>query len=140
MSTLSTRNQLRGKVTGIEAGEVMAEVKVDVDGDEFVAVITRHSVERLDLHSGEEVTVLVKATEVMLAKGSTRLDQLSTRNQIAGKIKTVTLGAVMAEVTIAVDNNEIVAAITRHSVERLGLVEGDDVLVLIKATEVMLAK
>jgi molybdopterin-binding protein len=28
----------------------------------------------------------------------------------------------------------------RHSIQRLGLAENDDVLVLIKATEVMLAK
>jgi molybdopterin-binding protein len=33
-----------------------------------------------------------------------------------------------------------VAAVTRNSIERLGLAEGDDVVVLIKATEVMLAK
>ena len=140
MSNLSARNQLRGTVSTIVTGGVMAEVTVDVDGNELVAVITRHSVERLDLQDGDEVTVLVKATEVMLAKGSTRHDELSTRNQIPGKVKAITLGSVMAEATVAVDDNDIVAAVTRQSVERLGLREGDDVLVLVKATEVMLAK
>ena len=46
----------------------------------------------------------------------------------------------MGEAVIDVGDNEIVAAVTKHSVERLGLAEGDDVVVLVKATEVMLAK
>jgi len=46
----------------------MAEVKIDVNGNELVAAVTRHSVERLSLAQGDDVIVLVKATEVMLAK------------------------------------------------------------------------
>ncbi len=141
MSTLTTRNQLDGKVTSVIKGNVMAEVKVDVHGEEFVAAVTRHSVERLGLSDGDAVTVLVKATEVMLAKSSNPLEELSTRNQIKGKVTTIAPGSVMAEVTIsAAGGHELVAAVTRNSIERLGLAEGDDVIVLIKATEVMLAK
>jgi molybdopterin-binding protein len=46
----------------------------------------------------------------------------------------------MSEVRIDAVGGELVAAVTRHSIERLGLSEGDDVVVLIKATEVMLGK
>jgi molybdate transport system regulatory protein len=137
---LSTRNQLRGTVQGVVLGSVMAEVSVDVHGEQLVAAITRHSAERLNLREGDTVTVLVKATEVMLAKGSSPIDSLTTRNQLAGKVVGVQTGSVMAEVAIGVGGDELIAAVTRHSVERLGLAEGDDVIVLIKATEVMLAK
>jgi molybdopterin-binding protein len=65
---LTTRNQLKGKVTSVLIGSVMAEVKIDVHGDEIVAAVTRHSAENLALKEGDEVTVLIKATEVMLAK------------------------------------------------------------------------
>ena len=140
MSSLTTRNQLHGTVTGITTGSVMAEVKVDVDGDEFVAVITKHSAERLNLKDGDEVTVLIKATEVMLAKSSTTYEELSTRNQVPGRISQLELGSVMGETVIDVGDYEIVAAVTKHSVERLGLAVGDQVIVLVKATEVMLAK
>ncbi|HET9558263.1 MAG TPA: TOBE domain-containing protein [Actinomycetota bacterium] len=44
----------------------MAEVTVDVDGQQIVSAITRASVERLGLAEGQPVTVIVKATEVML--------------------------------------------------------------------------
>ena len=65
---LSARNQLRGVVKGIKLGTVMAEVTVDIGGQDVVAAITRGSVERLDLKEGEQVTVIIKATEVMIGK------------------------------------------------------------------------
>jgi molybdate transport system regulatory protein len=137
---LTTRNRLAGTVAGVVTGTVMAEVTVAVGGEQLVAVITRHSAERLGLAQGDAVTVLIKATEVMLAKGSDRLDRLTTRNQVAGTVTAVQSGNVMAEVTIDAGGGELVAAVTRASVERLGLAAGDDVVALIKATEVMLAK
>jgi len=65
---LSTRNQLAGKVTDVKLGGIMSEVTVDVAGQPIVAAITRESAERLELAAGDEVTVLIKATEVMLGK------------------------------------------------------------------------
>ena len=63
---LSARNQLSGTVTSVELGAVMAEVTVDVAGQQIVSAITRASAERLGLAEGRPVTVFVKATEVML--------------------------------------------------------------------------
>ena len=65
---LSTRNQLKGKVTGVSLGGIMAEVTVDIGGQSIVAAITRGSAEELSPAEGDDVTVLVKATEVMLGK------------------------------------------------------------------------
>ena len=66
--------------------------------------------------------------------------ELSTRNQLAGTVTSVTLGGIMAEVVVDIGGQTITAAITRGSAEQLGLAEGDSVTVLIKATEVMLGK
>jgi len=66
---LSTRNQLSGTVTGVKLGTIMSEVTVDVGGQTIVAAITRAGTEELELAEGDEVTVLIKATEVMLGKG-----------------------------------------------------------------------
>jgi molybdopterin-binding protein len=65
---LSARNQLKGRVTAVIIGSVMAEVTVDIGGQEMVTAITRGSVERLKLQIGDQVTALVKSTEVMLGK------------------------------------------------------------------------
>jgi molybdopterin-binding protein len=66
---LSTRNQLPGTITSIHLGEVTAIVKVALNGGGQVVTssITRDAVEDLGLAEGTAVTVLVKASEVMLA-------------------------------------------------------------------------
>ena len=67
--------------------------------------------------------------------------EVSARNQLAGKVSKILLGGVMAEVTIDIGNGqEVVAAVTRASVERMGLTEGSEVVAIIKATEVMIGK
>jgi molybdopterin-binding protein len=65
---LSTRNQLRGKVVEVKLGTIMAEVTVDIGGQTVVAAVTRGGVEHLALAPGDDITVLIKATEVMLGK------------------------------------------------------------------------
>ena len=65
---ISARNQLKGRVKEVVLGTVMAEVLVDVGGQEVAAAITRRSAESLGLKAGDTVTVIVKATEVMIGK------------------------------------------------------------------------
>ena len=65
---LSTRNQLPGFVAEVKHGEIMSSIKVTLKGgDVITAAITREAAEELALQPGASVTVLVKATEVMLA-------------------------------------------------------------------------
>ena len=66
--------------------------------------------------------------------------QLSARNQLKGTVTSVRTDGLMAEVTVAIGDQEITSIVTRTSAERLGLASGDDVTVVIKSTEVMLAK
>ena len=65
---LSARNQLKGVIKTVQLGDIMAEVAVDVGGQEVVAAITRSSVERLALQPGDPVTVVIKSTEVLIGK------------------------------------------------------------------------
>lgn len=66
---ISARNQLRGRITGVKTGSVMAEIQVDVEAGAIAAAITRTSAEQLQLKDGDRVTVIIKATEVMIGKG-----------------------------------------------------------------------
>jgi molybdopterin-binding protein len=67
--------------------------------------------------------------------------ELSARNQIMGRIVAIALSEVMADVTIDIGNGQtIVAAITRGSVERMGLSAGDAVVAIVKATDVIVGK
>lgn len=64
---LSARNQLRGTVKSVKLGTVMAEVIVQVGENEIVSAITRGSAEGLGLSEGMAVTVVIKATEVLIS-------------------------------------------------------------------------
>ena len=65
---LSARNQFKGTVTAMKLCGVMAEVTVDIGGGhEMISAITRESAEMLGLREGSNVTVIVKATEVLVA-------------------------------------------------------------------------
>jgi molybdopterin-binding protein len=65
---ISARNQLAGTVQSIKTGAVMAEIIVNVDAGTVAAVITDSSREHLKLAEGDRVSVVTKATEVMIAK------------------------------------------------------------------------
>ncbi len=63
---LSARNQLVGTVSEIHRGEAIANVIVDVSGQRLVASITVEAVDELGLEPGRSVTVVVKASDVIL--------------------------------------------------------------------------
>ena len=63
---LSARNQLAGTVSEIHRGEAIANVIVDVSGQRLVASITVEAVDELGLEPGGSVTVVVKASDVIL--------------------------------------------------------------------------
>ncbi len=63
---------------------------------------------------------------------------LSARNQLIGRVRSIVTDGLMAEVTIAVAPQELVALITRQSAERLGLAPGVEAVAIVKSTEVMI--
>jgi PadR family transcriptional regulator AphA len=67
--------------------------------------------------------------------------RLSARNQLRARVLSVTHGDVMSTVkTVLPDGQVLTAAVTRESVLDLDIVPDDDVLVIVKSTEVMLGK
>jgi molybdopterin-binding protein len=66
--TLSARNHLQGTIEDVQLGDVLAHVTVRVSGGIIESVITRRSADEMDLKKGDQVTTVVKATEVMISK------------------------------------------------------------------------
>jgi molybdopterin-binding protein len=65
---------------------------------------------------------------------------ISARNQLRGRVESLLVEGVMAEVRLRIGEQELVSVITRSSAERLRLRTGDEVIAVIKSTEVMIAK
>jgi molybdopterin-binding protein len=66
---ISARNTFKGTVEGVEVDAIMANVKIKIEAPEIVtAIITKESVNNLDIKEGDAVIVVIKSTEVMVAK------------------------------------------------------------------------
>ena len=66
---MSARNQIKGEVISVETDKVMAAVKVKISVPAMLtSTITRESVEDLNIKKGDKVTVIIKASSVMIGK------------------------------------------------------------------------
>ncbi|HXH67765.1 MAG TPA: TOBE domain-containing protein [Candidatus Limnocylindrales bacterium] len=66
--TLSARNRLKGKITELQLGGVMAHVVIQVGNDFIESVITRRSAVEMNLNVGDTVSAVIKSTEIMIEK------------------------------------------------------------------------
>ncbi len=65
---ISARNILKGKVKKIIHGAVNSEIVITLAGGaEIVSIITRESVDSLELKEGKDVYAVIKASNVMVA-------------------------------------------------------------------------
>ncbi|MDW3685429.1 TOBE domain-containing protein [Cupriavidus sp. CV2] len=136
----SARNQLSGKVSAVHKGAVNDEIELEIaSGVRIVATITAESTKRLGLAVGKEAVALIKASSVIVGVPDPDI-LLSARNQLAGTVAGIKIGAVNAEVSIGLpQGGEIVAIITNDSVTSLGLVQGGPAVAIFKAASVLLA-
>jgi molybdopterin-binding protein len=65
--------------------------------------------------------------------------KLSARNQLPGRVTSISEGAAIANVVLDVGGNRVVASITVEAARDLGLQEGSEVVAVIKASDVIIA-
>lgn len=69
-----------------------------------------------------------------------RFRRVSGRNQLAGKVVSVRIEGLLAEVVLAVGDSTVTAIITASAVRELQLKKGDSAAALIKSTDVMIER
>ncbi len=136
---VSARNQILAKVSNIKKGAVNSEIEAEIqNGNKLYAIITNESVENLNLQNGDEIYLIVKASNVLVAITDTL--KISARNKLKGQIIEIIKGAVNSEIKISVGNTVITAIITNEAVDELNLEENKEVLVVIKASDFIVGK
>ncbi len=66
---LSARNQIKGKIIGVQKGQTTAHVRIDIgNGVIITSSITNEAIDDLALQVGEEAIAVIKASDVMVAK------------------------------------------------------------------------
>ncbi len=69
-----------------------------------------------------------------------RYRRVSGRNQLAGKVVSIRIEGLLAEVVLAVGDTTVTAIITANAVKELQLQKGDTAAALIKSTDVMIER
>ncbi|TWO28099.1 TOBE domain-containing protein [Campylobacter insulaenigrae] len=135
---ISARNVFSGKVVELVAGAVNAEVILELkNGIKIVSIITKNSIENLDLKVGKEVKAIIKSTSVMISNEKDL--KISARNILKGKITNINKGVVSAEVNLDLGENQILTSlITLNSAQDIDFKVGDEVCGIIKSTSVMI--
>jgi molybdopterin-binding protein len=131
-------NKLLGKIMNIESSEHISIVDIDVEGDLFSSVIIETPETADYLKIGNEVFMLFKETEVSIGKALS--GNLSLRNRLTSKIKTIEKGKVLTKIVLDYKGKDIVSVITTRSTNKLDLKVGDEVQGLVKANEVIIMK
>jgi molybdopterin-binding protein len=65
---VSGRNQLVGRIEGVQVSGLMAEVTLSIGGQRITSIITSRSAREMNLKAGQTAAALIKATEVMILR------------------------------------------------------------------------
>jgi molybdopterin-binding protein len=126
-------------MTDMTLGEAAKAIGVSIDTlrrwDRLGRVRTHRDARNRRLVPADEVQRLRKQPPRHDAGGA-----LSARNRFPGHVLSVEVDGVMALVEIQAGPHRITAAVTRDSVEELGLVPGQRVNARVKATSVMVER
>jgi len=74
------------------------------------------------------------------AESRERYRRVSGRNQLAGKVVSIRIEGLLAEVILSIGEANITAIVTAEAVRELGLKKGDTAAALIKSTDVMIER
>ena len=137
MKKTSARNAFTGTINRIKRGDLLVEVEILTStGLQVVSIITAESADNLELREGINTTATIKAPWVIISTGDA---PTSARNHFFGKVQSVQLGEIEAEVLVTLDEGTTVCAvITSQSARVLKLEPGKPVSVLFKAFAVVL--
>ena len=83
---------------------------------------------------------LAKDREKPMEQSRERYRRVSGRNQLAGKVVSIRVEGLLAEVILAVGETHMTAIITANAVRELHLKKGDTAAALIKSTDVMIER
>lgn len=68
MMKLSARNQIKGKVVGVQKGQTTGHVRIEIgNGVVIMSSITNEAIDDLGLAVGDDAIAVIKASDVMVA-------------------------------------------------------------------------
>jgi molybdate transport system regulatory protein len=131
-------SKVSGTITKVVKGHIHANVQILWKSIPLSVVITTASCEDMHLSEGDSITVLIKGTDVMLAKSFSGM--ISARNRVSGIVKQIIEGDVVSKVFVESQDEMLHAIITNTSLKEMDVREGNEITAIVKSTELILYK
>ena len=131
-------SKVSGTITTVVKGHIHANVQILWKSIPLSVVITTASCEDMHLSEGDSITVLIKGTDVMLAKSFSGM--ISARNRVSGIVKQIIEGDVVSKVFVESQDEMLHAIITNTSLKEMDVREGNEITAIVKSTELILYK
>lgn len=129
-------NILKGIIEETESDENVSLVRIRCGSRILSAVVLETPDTAAYLARGRNVSIFFKESEVAIAKN--RTGEISLQNRFDCRISRIRTAGILSEITfdLGPEGDQVVSLITRSSLKRLGLKEGDTAEWLIEATEI----
>ena len=128
-------NKLKAQITDIKSIKDLNSIKFDFHGSSLSMVA-------LDLDEnikiGSSVLLSAKATHIAIAKDFS--GELSYSNQLKAKIVDINKGEILTSIKAITSDTLIESIITTNSAQRMQLKNPDEIVILIKATELFITE
>lgn len=129
-------NSFQGTITSKTASTAMSLVKVLVKDTSVSALFINNSNDSF-FSVGNQVRVIFKETEVIIAKGD--VSNISLQNKFKGKVTSIETSKILSKIEIDTAIGSIHSIITSNGVNQLDLKIGDSVHAMVKTNEILLA-
>ena len=131
-------SKVSGTITRVVKGRIHANVQVLWKSIPLSVVITRESCDDMNLFEGDSISVLMKSTDLILAKAFRGI--LSARNFITGVVINILRGDVLSKVIFESQGETLCAIVTNASLEEMNIQTGEEITAIVKSTELVLFK
>ena len=136
---ISARNQIQAEVVSVDSQNVNANILLRLkSGKELLSTITKEAVENLHIEEDQTVIAIFKSNAVWLAK---KVDEKRYENRLEGIVNKIDKDVENTKVVVDIGEHDTIVSVMPTAVlEKMELIEGNSVIAMIKANDVMVGK
>ena len=132
-------NKLPGKIKHIKNSDYLSEVTIALENNAMFNVFLVETPQTASyLKAGQKINLLFKETEVIISKNLT--PEISIQNQLQAEIIKIKPGKILSEILLKSAVGEIKSLQSSSLLQQMNFAESKQVLILVKANEIMLSE
>ncbi|SFC90849.1 molybdenum-pterin binding domain-containing protein [Zunongwangia mangrovi] len=132
-------NNLSGKIKHIKNSEYLSEVIIELENNSIFNVFLVETPQTASyLKPGQKIKLLFKETEVIISKHL--MPEISIRNQLKAEIIEIKPGKILSEIVLKSAVGKIKSLLSSTVLQQMNFSESQEVLILVKANEIMLSE